>query len=131
MWTVAVSGRDALGCWGTLAACSWHSAWPSGGGTDSVGDVVAEAVRVVRESGLPNETTSMFTTIEAPNVGRGDGRGQARRRGGRGLGRRGSSLVLKADIRPGWTGQLQAKVERVERALGDPSAGEDWPRETG
>jgi hypothetical protein len=35
------------------------------------------------------------------------------------------SLVLKADIRPGWTGQLQAKVERVERALGDPSAGED------
>ena len=39
---------------------------PSGGGTDSVGDVVAEAVRVVRESGLPNETTSMFTTIEAP-----------------------------------------------------------------
>lgn len=28
------------------------------------------------------------------------------------------SLVLKADIRPGWTGQLQAKVERVERALG-------------
>ena len=30
----------------------------------AVGDAVAEAVRVVRESGLPNETTSMFTTIE-------------------------------------------------------------------
>jgi uncharacterized protein YqgV (UPF0045/DUF77 family) len=27
------------------------------------------------------------------------------------------SLVLKADIRPGHTGQLQAKVERVEAAL--------------
>lgn len=26
-------------------------------------------------------------------------------------------LVLKADIRPGWDGQLTAKVERVERAL--------------
>jgi hypothetical protein len=31
--------------------------------------------------------------------------------------------VLKADIRPGWSGQLQAKVERVERALGDPGSG--------
>jgi uncharacterized protein YqgV (UPF0045/DUF77 family) len=30
------------------------------------------------------------------------------------------SLVLKADIRPGWSGQLQAKVERVERALDGP-----------
>ena len=30
----------------------------------SVSEAVAEAVRVVRESGLPNETTSMFTTIE-------------------------------------------------------------------
>jgi uncharacterized protein YqgV (UPF0045/DUF77 family) len=27
------------------------------------------------------------------------------------------SLVLKADIRPGHTGQLTAKVERVERLL--------------
>ena len=26
-------------------------------------------------------------------------------------------LVLKADIRPGWTGQLTAKVERVEERL--------------
>jgi len=25
--------------------------------------------------------------------------------------------VLKADIRPGWDGQLTAKVERVERLL--------------
>ena len=29
-----------------------------------------------------------------------------------------TSLVLKADIRPGYTGQLTAKVERIERALG-------------
>ena len=27
------------------------------------------------------------------------------------------ALVLKADIRPGWTGQLTAKVERVEERL--------------
>ena len=31
---------------------------------DSVSHAVAEAVRVVRESGLPNRTDSMFTTIE-------------------------------------------------------------------
>ena len=30
------------------------------------------------------------------------------------------SLVLKADIRPGHTGQLAAKVQRVEEALGGP-----------
>jgi len=29
------------------------------------------------------------------------------------------SLVLKADIRPGYTGQLTAKVERIEQALAD------------
>jgi hypothetical protein len=27
------------------------------------------------------------------------------------------SLVLKADIRPGYSGQLTAKVERIEREL--------------
>jgi uncharacterized protein (TIGR00106 family) len=80
-----------------------------------VGEAVAEAVRVVRESGLPCETNAMFTNIEgewdevmavvkqavdavaarSPRVG----------------------LVLKADIRPGHTGQLRAKVERVEEHL--------------
>lgn len=29
------------------------------------------------------------------------------------------SLVLKADIRPGYTGQLDAKVERVEARLAE------------
>jgi uncharacterized protein YqgV (UPF0045/DUF77 family) len=83
--------------------------------TGGVSEAGAAAVRVVRESGLPNETNAMFTNIEgewdevmavvkkavdavaavSPRVG----------------------LVLKADIRPGWDGQLTAKVERVERAL--------------
>jgi uncharacterized protein YqgV (UPF0045/DUF77 family) len=92
---------------------------PSGSSSDdgSVGDAVAEAVRVVRESGLPNETTSMFTTIEAETwdeamavVGRAVEAVQARSPR--------VSLVLKADIRPGYTGQLSAKVERIEKALG-------------
>ena len=83
-----------------------------------VAEAVAAAVKVVRDSGLPNETNAMFTNIEgewdevmavvkaavfrvaetSPRVG----------------------LVLKADIRRGFeTGQLTAKVERVERALGE------------
>jgi uncharacterized protein YqgV (UPF0045/DUF77 family) len=32
--------------------------------TGSVSEAVAAAVRVVRESGLPNETNAMFTNIE-------------------------------------------------------------------
>jgi uncharacterized protein (TIGR00106 family) len=87
---------------------------PMGVGED-VADYVAEAVRVVRESGLPNRTDAMFTTVEgdwdevmavvkravdvvaakAPRV----------------------SVSLKADIRPGVTGALDAKVEAVERRL--------------
>lgn len=90
---------------------------PSGSGDDSVGDVVAEAVRVVRESGLPHETTSMFTTIEAPSwdeamavIKKAVEAVQARSPR--------VSLVLKADIRPSHnSGQLAAKVERVDRAL--------------
>jgi uncharacterized protein (TIGR00106 family) len=92
------------------------SVTPLGTG-ESVGDLVAEAVRVVRESGLPNRTDAMFTTIEgewdevmavvkravetvsaaAPRV----------------------SLVLKADVRPGVTDALTAKVEYVERYLAE------------
>jgi len=82
---------------------------------EGVGEIVAEAVRVVRASGLPNRTDAMFTTIEgewdevmavvkaatdavaarAPRV----------------------SLVVKADIRPGVTDGLTSKVETVERYL--------------
>lgn len=93
----------------------------------SVSEAVARAVRVVRDSGLPNETTSMFTTLEgewdecmavvkaaceavaevSPRV----------------------ALVLKADIRPGWTGQLTAKVERVEERLRRSANGSGRARE--
>ena len=74
---------------------------------------VARAVRVVRESGLPHETTAMFTTIEgewdevmdvikrataaveevAPRV----------------------SLVMKADIRPGYTNMMTQKIEPLNK----------------
>ena len=87
---------------------------PSGTG-DSVSEAVADAVRVVRESGLPNHTDSMFTTIE----GEWDQCMDVVRRACEAVGRHGSrvSLVLKADIRPGHTGELTGKVERLEAAL--------------
>lgn len=83
-------------------------------------DAVAKAVAVVRRSGLPHETNAMFTTIEgewdevmavvkeateavlevSPRVG----------------------LVLKADIRPGYTDQITQKVESINARLGKPEA---------
>ena len=90
---------------------------PAGGESDSVSQAVAEAVRVVRESGLPSETTSMFTTIE----GEWDEVMAVVKRAVAVVGERAPrvSLVLKADIRPGYTNQLVAKVERVEQHLTD------------
>lgn len=83
----------------------------------SVSDSVADAVRLVRESGLPNETNAMFTNVEgewdevmallkrcveavaedAPRV----------------------SVVVKLDYRPGTTGALEGKVAAVERRLAE------------
>jgi uncharacterized protein YqgV (UPF0045/DUF77 family) len=90
---------------------------PSGAdvGSDSVHDAVAAAVKIVRESGLPNHTDSMFTTIE----GEWDEVFDVIKRATDAVGAFGPrvSLVLKADIRPGHTGELTGKVERLEQAL--------------
>jgi uncharacterized protein YqgV (UPF0045/DUF77 family) len=81
----------------------------------SVHDAVAAAVRVVRDSGLAHRTTSMFTEIE----GEWDEVFAVVKSATEAVLPFGSrvSLVLKADIRPGWTGELDGKVERLERAL--------------
>ncbi len=82
---------------------------------DSVGEIVAGAVRIVRESGLPNETNAMFTLVEgewdevmtlvkrcvddvalrAPRV----------------------SVVVKIDSRPGSADMLHEKVASIEEHL--------------
>ena len=83
---------------------------------ESVGDLVAEAVRIARASGLPCETNAMFTNLEgewnevmavikecvdtlsrlAPRL----------------------SVVVKLDVRPGEPGgRLAAKVASIERRL--------------
>jgi len=83
---------------------------------DSVHDAVAAAVRVVRESGLPHRTTSMFTEIEGPDW---DTVMDVVKRATEAVMPFGSrvSLVLKADIRPGYSGELDAKIERLEAAI--------------
>jgi uncharacterized protein (TIGR00106 family) len=82
---------------------------------DSVGEIVAGVVGLVRESGLANETNAMFTNVEgdwddvmalvkrcvehvearAPRV----------------------SVVIKIDDRPGAEDQLHGKVASIERQL--------------
>ncbi|MGA1837792.1 thiamine-binding protein [Herbiconiux sp. 11R-BC] len=90
---------------------------PSGGPSPdaSVHDAVAAAVAVVRASGLPNHTDAMFTTLE----GEWDEVFDVIKRATDAVAAFGPrvSLVLKADIRPGHSGELTGKVERLEKAL--------------
>ncbi len=97
---------------------------PSGSG-ESVSAAVADAVRIVRDSGLPNQTDSMFTTIE----GEWDECLDVVKRACEAVGRHGDrvSLVLKADIRPGRTGEMQAKLDRLEAAIESTAGASDVP----
>lgn len=91
------------------------SVTPIGTGDVSVADEVADAVRVVRESGLPNRTDAMFTSVE----GEWDEVMEVVKRAVDAVLARSTrvSLVLKADIRPGATGQLEQKVRDIEERL--------------
>jgi uncharacterized protein (TIGR00106 family) len=82
---------------------------------EGVGEYVADAVRVVRDSGLPNHTDAMFTSVE----GDWDEVMDVVKRAVDAVAAKAPrvSLVLKADIRPGVTDGLTAKVEAVERHL--------------
>lgn len=95
------------------------SVTPIGAG-EGVADLVAEAVRVVRTSGLPHETNAMFTTIE----GEWDEVMDVVRRATEAVGARAGrvSLVLKADLRPGVIDALHTKVAAVDRILAAPDA---------
>lgn len=90
------------------------SVTPLGVGAD-VAEYVAEAVRVVRASGLPNQTDAMFTSIEGEwdevmAVVKGAVEAVAAKAPR-------VSITLKADIRPGVTGALTAKMASLERHL--------------
>ena len=90
---------------------------PGDADTASVHRAVAAAVAVVRASGLPHRTSSMFTEIE----GEWDEVMEVVRAAVDAVSPYGSrvSLVLKADIRPGRTGELDGKLERLESALAE------------
>ncbi len=87
---------------------------PLGAG-ESVGELVADAVRLVRESGLPNETNAMFTNVE----GEWDEVMDLVKRCVEAVKARAPrvSVVIKIDDRPGHEGGLTAKVARVEEHL--------------
>jgi uncharacterized protein (TIGR00106 family) len=83
---------------------------------ESVGAHVAEAVRLVRTSGLPNETNAMFTNVEGDwdevmglikacveKVAESAAR---------------VSVVMKVDYRPGSERAITAKMESLDRHLG-------------
>src|SRR5215469_16449027 len=90
---------------------------PLGIGED-VGEVVAEAVRVVRDSGLPNRTDAMFTSVE----GEWDEVMQVVKQAAEAVAARAPrvSMVLKADMSPGVTDGLTTKVAAIERYLDAP-----------
>ena len=82
---------------------------------ESVSQWVADAVQIVRDSGLPNETNAMFTNLEGDwdevmavikaclmKVGEGSPR---------------VSLVVKVDYRPGITDAIHSKVQAIDRRL--------------
>lgn len=81
----------------------------------SVSAAVAAALKVVQDSGLPHELGSMFTTIE----GDWDECMTVIKHATEAVGRFSPrvSLVVKADIRPGYDGQITAKVARVREHL--------------
>ena len=92
------------------------SVTPLGVGED-VGELVADAVQVVRASGLPNHTDAMFTSIEGDwdevmSVVKNAVNAVAAKTNR-------VSMVLKVDIRPGVTNGLTSKVEDLERYLAD------------
>ena len=84
---------------------------------DELAPYVAEAIRVIRDSGLPHRTTSMFTEIE----GEWDEvmavvRDATMRLADQGIR---TEVIQKADIRPEHSDTLHTKVEKVEALLTD------------
>lgn len=87
---------------------------------DELSSEVAEVVKVIRESGLPNRTYSMFTEIE----GEWDEVMRVVRDATFVLAEKGirTEIILKADVRPGFSHMMDEKVARVNALLNDGGA---------
>ncbi|NCC01931.1 MAG: thiamine-binding protein [Clostridia bacterium] len=83
---------------------------------DELAPEIAEVVKVIRESGLPNRTASMFTEIE----GEWDEVMKVVKDATFVLAKKGirTEVVLKADVRPGFTNTMKTKVDKVNEILG-------------
>ena len=95
----------------TLAAVAISPA----GGSPEKSPEVAKVVDVIRQSGLPSETNAMFTNIEGDldEVLRvvADATRVLAEQGMR------TDVVMRLDIRPGFTGQIKAKQALVNKIL--------------
>ena len=82
---------------------------------DELAEHVAEVVRVIRESGLPSKTSSMFTEIE----GEWDEVMRVVKDATMVLAEKGirTEVVLKADVRPGFENMMERKVAVVDALL--------------
>lgn len=82
---------------------------------DELAEHVAEVVRVIRESGLPSKTSSMFTEIE----GEWDEVMRVVKEATMVLAEKGirTEVVLKADVRPGFENMMERKVAVVDALL--------------
>ena len=99
---------------------------PVGAGDELVPEV-ARVIDVIRASGLKNRTSSMFTEIE----GEWDAVMQAVKDATMVLAEAGirTEVVLKADVRPGFSDMMTAKVAKVNAIIGgpDPKSGKGGP----
>lgn len=96
---------------------------PLGEGEEVAQDV-AEVVEVIRQSGLTHQTTSMFTEIE----GEWDEVMAVVKAATFILADRGirTEVILKADIRPGYSNTMQSKIHRLDKALKEGGRDHDW-----
>jgi len=82
---------------------------------DELSAEVAEVVKVIRASGLPNRTYSMFTEIE----GEWDKVMDTVKKATFVLAEKGirTEVIMKMDIRPGFDNMMDKKLERMENKI--------------
>ena len=82
---------------------------------DELSKQVAEVVKVIRDSGLPNKTYSMFTEIE----GEWDEVMKVVKNATFVLAEKGirTEVIMKMDIRPGYNNMMTEKIDRMENQM--------------
>ena len=82
---------------------------------DELSKEVAEVVKVIRDSGLPNKTYSMFTEIE----GEWDEVMKVVKNAPFVLAEKGirTEVIMKMDTRPGYNNMMTEKIDRMENQI--------------